>query len=151
MDAQTLSAAEVAQGKALLATATETEQVFAQCSSQDSHYLRLLENHCNARRVLDTWLLNHAPALIAAAERERWIPVEERLPEMGKPVWALMKSGSIGIFARVDDDDGWLWANSYGSAWFSDGKWQMDLETDDDYEVVMWKDLPLPPAPGAQT
>lgn len=76
-----------------------------------------------------------------------WIPVSERLPEFDVPVWLALADGSIFQGGRIDDSDGWLWANGYGSAYFSrEGLWKFtELDADDDYQPTHWMPLPEPP------
>ena len=85
-------------------------------------------------------------ARIAELEAERrWIPVTERLPEIGVPVW-LIYGDQIWIGARCDAGDVWLWGKCYDRPWIEDGIWKCDAETDDEYTVTSWMSLPAPPA-----
>ncbi len=70
-----------------------------------------------------------------------WISVDNRLPEIGIPVLAMVGK-NIYALARIDYDEGWLW--SIGSSDLSNA---INYEADDDYQPSCW--MPLPPAPEA--
>ena len=74
-----------------------------------------------------------------------WISVEDRLPPLDRIVWLFRPKYGPFIGCRTDDGDGWLWANSYGSQYWHEGKWEGDAEIDDDYDVTHWMPLPDPP------
>lgn len=76
-----------------------------------------------------------------------WTSVKDELPPMdeivylwdGEKIW----SGGRGMV----DSQHWLYGNSYGHHWYDykQQKWFGDIETDDDYQPIMWKHKPLPP------
>lgn len=69
----------------------------------------------------------------------------DNLPPLNAMVW-LFDGQRAWIGARVDDTEGWLWANSYGHIWHDGDKWNGDMETDEDYRPTHWMHLPsLPP------
>lgn len=77
----------------------------------------------------------------AQQTESQWISVEERLPEMETPVIAMVGK-NIYALARVDYDEGWLWAIC--GCDLSDIR---DYEADDDYQPTHWLPLNIPPAP----
>jgi len=76
-----------------------------------------------------------------AQQSSQWISVEDRLPEMETPVVALVGK-NVYALARVDYDEGWLWAIC--GCDLSDIR---DYEADDDYQPTYWMPLAIPPAP----
>lgn len=92
--------------------------------------------HVDIRRIYTNMGPAHATLLGAyaeALERERWIPVEERLPEEG--VWVLVAThevSSLGYFRYAQ------------TAYFLDGKWHQVNGS-----VRHWRPLPAPPAPAS--
>lgn len=102
------------------------------CGSYGPHVLRIVPLHDAPPR---------------AGLGGEWREVENELPPLDTPVWLHLKHGSIIQGERNDSGDGWLWANSYNSAYVDkDGKWKSEPEMDDDYEVTHWMHLPPPPA-----
>lgn len=77
----------------------------------------------------------------APQTESQWISVEDRLPEMETPVVALVGK-NVYALARVDYDEGWLWAIC--GCDLSDIR---DYEADDDYQPTYWMPLAIPPAP----
>lgn len=77
----------------------------------------------------------------AQQTESQWISVDERLPEMETPVVALVGK-NVYALARVDYDEGWLWAIC--GCDLSDIR---DYEADDDYQPTHWMYLSIPPAP----
>lgn len=79
------------------------------------------------------------------AERE-WTSVEDGLPEEGVPVLVVSAHWPDSVYAalRIDEGDGWLWAQmgAYGGN-LNDVS---DYEADDDYRYSHWRPLPAPPA-----
>jgi len=82
---------------------------------------------------------------IEGVAADGWRLVSDELPAIGEVVW-LWDGDHIWIGARefVDSED-WLWCKCYSSPWFIAGKWDGDLEADDDYKPAHWKTLPNPP------
>ena len=76
-----------------------------------------------------------------AQQSSQWISVEDRLPEMETPVVALVGK-NVYALARVDYDEGWLWAIC--GCDLSDIR---DYEADDDYQPTYWMPVAIPPAP----
>jgi len=74
-----------------------------------------------------------------------WIPVEERLPEIGRAVW-LYDGELIWVGCRdMVDSKHWLFGRSYGHYWRDENGWACDNEIDDQYQPTHWKTLPNPP------
>ena len=75
--------------------------------------------------------------LAAARERERWIPVSERLPRTGELCWVIY-SGHVQNVAYRREGLGYACADGY--------EWRPDdsLESDPilDGEVSHWRELP---------
>ena len=82
----------------------------------------------------------------AEASKDAWISVEERLPELEAVVLGVSHGGTLGVYSRVDDGEGWLW---YRQTW----QWNLadasGFDCDDDYQLTHW--MPLPKAPPAAT
>lgn len=77
-----------------------------------------------------------------------WRPITEQEPKFGDIVW-LFDGAEMWIGGReLEEWESWRWGNTYGSIWHACGKWDGDLETDDDYKPVLWMPLPEPPATG---
>ena len=70
----------------------------------------------------------------------KWISVQERLPEFDVPVSGKTPRG-IGIYKRVDDEDGWVW---YQQTYCEDMLNEFGFECEDDYQIVEWTDIILP-------
>src|SRR3990167_7914347 len=94
-----------------------------------------------------------AAAQSALAEKERWIPVSERLPGLEQVVLVHFASGYDGspVYAwgaRCDDSEGWLWGISSSRSGIhpKENADFNDIEADDDYKVTHWMPLPAPPA-----
>lgn len=79
-----------------------------------------------------------------SAASDPWILVSSTLPDLGQLCW-LWDGKRCWIGARIQEDDGWLWGNSYGSFWWDGKQWQGEIEEDDDYRPTHW--MPLPPIP----
>ena len=77
-----------------------------------------------------------------------WRSVDAELPELDLVCVLydeLNDQAFIGSRVYVEDAEGWLWSNSYGSIWWNGKKWDADtLEADDDYQVTHWQPLPVP-------
>lgn len=76
---------------------------------------------------------------------EDWLAVSTELPAVGAVVW-LWDGKKMWIGGRdFVDCDTWLWGNAYSSPWWDGGRWDGDIECDDDYQPTHWKGLPNPP------
>jgi len=74
-----------------------------------------------------------------------WVKVDERLPDLGAPVWLALENGSIIIGCRADEGDGWLWEKCFSMPWINaKSVWECYAEMDDHYEVTHWRELPAP-------
>ena len=73
-----------------------------------------------------------------------WIPTDERLPDYDVPVLVVSKiwPDQITSAMRIDEGDGWLWAQVTWHGALSDVN---SYEADDDYQYSHW--MPLPPPP----
>ena len=65
-------------------------------------------------------------------ERERWIPVTERLPEYEKEVLTCDDSGGMSV--------GYLYSPGFGHA----DRWHVDFTYSPVYHIVAWRPLPEP-------
>ena len=85
-----------------------------------------------------------------------WISVKDRLPENGKPVWAIIPEMKTPIMLErfysnelEDEDDnecyGWIWCRIYDVPMIINGEWCYDSEWDDEYLPTHWMPLPEPP------
>lgn len=77
----------------------------------------------------------------------KWIKVSDRLPKLER-LCLLYDEISDKIFVGSRTcviDEGWFWANSYGSFWWNGEKYDADAEVDDEYDVTHWIYLPNPP------
>lgn len=103
----------------------------------------LTYNGARAEAVAKHLLLEASQGLrrSQAQQSSQWISVEDRLPEMETPVVALVGK-NVYALARVDYDEGWLWAIC--GCDLSDIR---DYEADDDYQPTYWMPLAIPPAP----
>jgi hypothetical protein len=149
MDAKTLSEEDLAELKRLREKAVDAERKLATYDGEDgcAEYRGIYLQATNTRSTYLGLLQSLAPALIAAAERERWIPVAERLPEIGCNVafeyveYVEQLAPSIGYGRRVDESN---WLDTV----------RRDREGDMEYvsagDVLRWRYV-IPPAPGAQT
>lgn len=94
--------------------------------------------------VIDVcWLIDE---LKAALERERWIPVEERLPEFGDPILGVCQGGGEVIslcraasspMAQEQGGPEWMWYLDFQQ--FDASPWLMPRE------ITHWRPLPDPP------
>jgi hypothetical protein len=85
-------------------------------------------------------------AELAALRRERderWISVDERLPDIGMPVWIMLESGRMIVGGRGVNGDEWHWCRCYGDFYYDKGWKTRRLEMDDDYKVTRWRPLPM--------
>ncbi len=141
MDAKTLSAEELAElkrAKAEHAEAYEAWRVEFNLHGKDGNNEPILfASFKKSAEQLAALMITHAPALIAAAERERWIPVAE-LPAEG--IFLFAKAGT------TRDPEVWR-AQMYRLAHKSPTSFQQDFPPD----FTHFKQYSYPPAPGAQT
>lgn len=86
-----------------------------------------------------------------------WISVADRLPDLDEPVWLFGDRG-IWIGGRTIVEGGdeyagaqWGWCNAYSTLWQkADGRFDAELEYDDDYHVTHWQPLFTPPVGGQE-
>ena len=77
------------------------------------------------------------------AGKPKWISVKDDLPDYiydkdySENVLGFC-DGSMGVFARCYEEEGWLWGSCYGDI-------EGEPQTDDDYQVTHWMPLPEPP------
>lgn len=87
----------------------------------------------------------------------QWIDVNDRLPDIGQPVFAALEDGSVYILSReiyieYDDDDNkynsHVWARADYQLFYlkNSGTWGCDGDWDDDYNVTHWMPFPSHPA-----
>ena len=73
-----------------------------------------VESQANSDRLYMESAANNYPGALAEIERlreaQRWIPVSERLPEIGEFVLVRTVSGKMRVWHRVDDifEPGWM-------------------------------------------
>ena len=92
-------------------------------NTQEFTYDELMERYTETTRVIE-----HLKFRIAELEEaQRWIPVSERLPEDGKPVWVCT-----------------IW-NEQHSGFLIDGVWVGLFRDFREGEITHW--MPLPPNP----
>lgn len=73
-----------------------------------------------------------------------WVPIEQRFPDIGVPVWLYNEDANVFIGYLVDDGDGCLWARCTAQpnldalgVWHSAGG-----EIDEECEPMLWQPLP---------
>ncbi len=96
-------------------------------------YIRCLENNYNTA----VWFNENQAKYVESLKLPKWIPVSERLPDIGVSVLMHYKSGlnmTAGFLVDVDEDRT-MWC-----AYTDDG-----FYTDCDYEPTHWMPLPEPP------
>ena len=103
-------------------------------------------------------------------ERHRWVPVEERLPELGEPVWATVKHSewindyeydwvpaeekiyhpeSYGVYKAEYIGEGiWQFADNYNEWIYCDSVEKEERNLGNVYDtVIAWQPLPEPYKP----
>lgn len=78
---------------------------------------------------------------------DKWISVEDRLPEIGVPVW-IDAEGQAGIGARCDMNDGtWMWGFALSPPYWDDesSSWVIDGYDCENEYPSSWMPLPSPP------
>jgi|GEM_PF-1694196 len=77
----------------------------------------------------------------------QWIPVDDKLPDMDEIVF-LDNDQFVWIGGRsIVSNNEWLFGNCYGNIWYNRnaGKWEGEIEIDDEYSPVRWHSLPKAP------
>lgn len=74
-----------------------------------------------------------------------WISVASKLPKNLETVWISNGKGWTTLGCLVYDPlEGYVWAVTNGIIYQENGKIKSECETDDDYEVNFWHELPKP-------
>ena len=79
----------------------------------------------------------YAEAITVAQERQRWIPVTERLPEDGDVVLCWYEYFRFGEYNRM--------YRTYGIGYYINGMWGGDVSNGRNIKVLAWMPLPEPP------
>lgn len=123
-------------------------EAIAIVETRDGKQLRINEKGMIAV-VLDDFgsFYKETPVLVLHhCKRDRWISVEEELPEEDEIVFCY-DGKDINVGGYADMGDGWFWGRCYDTVYYSseDRKWLGDIEVDNDYEITHWKRMPNPP------
>lgn len=79
----------------------------------------------------------YAEEIAVAQERQRWIPVTERLPEDGDMVLCWYEYFRFGEYNRM--------YRTYGIGYYINGMWGGDVSSGRNTKVLAWMPLPAPP------
>ena len=79
----------------------------------------------------------YAEEIAVARERQRWIPVTERLPEDGDVVLCWYEYFRFGEYNRM--------YRTYGIGYYINGMWGGDVSSGRNTKVLAWMPLPAPP------
>ena len=79
----------------------------------------------------------YAEEIAVARERQRWIPVTERLPEDGDVVLCWYEYFRFGEYNRM--------YRTYGIGYYINGMWGGDVSNGRNIKVLAWMPLPEPP------
>ena len=79
----------------------------------------------------------YAEEIAVAQERQRWIPVTERLPEDGDVVLCWYEYFRFGEYNRM--------YRTYGIGYYINGMWGGDVSNGRNIKVLAWMPLPEPP------
>ena len=79
----------------------------------------------------------YAEEIAVAQERQRWIPVTERLPEDGDVVLCWYEYFRFGEYNRM--------YRTYGIGYYINGMWGGDVSSGRNTKVLAWMPLPAPP------
>lgn len=79
----------------------------------------------------------YAEEIAVAQERQRWIPVTERLPEDGDVVFCWYEYFRFGEYNRM--------YRTYGIGYYINGMWGGDVSNGRNIKVLAWMPLPEPP------
>lgn len=79
----------------------------------------------------------YAEEIAVAQERQRWIPVTERLPEDGDVVLCWYEYFRFGEYNRM--------YRTYGIGYYINGMWGGDVSNGRNIKVLAWMPLPAPP------
>lgn len=127
-----------------MTTLTEDERRAAVEAIEQDTYLSEAEK--NDGHIQTIWFRACEYMASKAAHGEsKWISVDEKLPDLGIPVW-LFEEGRIYMGGRCDDSEGWLWGQAYDEPYIDNGVWKSELYVDDEYKPTHWQPLPQPPA-----
>lgn len=77
-------------------------------------------------------------------QENKWISVEDSLPDELETVWITNGKGWTTLGCRVCFDNGWHWAGTNGVIYEERGKIVSECESDD-LDVKFWHSLPTPP------
>ena len=81
-----------------------------------------------------------------------WISIEDRLPELERPVWMYVDNRiMMGCRSEIEYKT-WLWCRLHDIPYYSEHykdmygyPWDFDPISDDDYQPTHWMPLPEPP------
>lgn len=101
------------------------------------HGCRIVREAAELIERLTARCARYAEEIAVARERQRWIPVTERLPEDGDVVLCWYEYFRFGEYNRM--------YRTYGIGYYINGMWGGDVSSGRNTKVLAW--MPLPDGP----
>lgn len=101
------------------------------------HGCRIMREAAELIEKLTDRCARYAEEIAVLQEREKWVPVTERLPEDGDVVLCWYEYFRFGEYNRM--------YQTYGIGYYIDGMWGGDVSNGQNIKVLAW--MPLPDGP----
>lgn len=101
------------------------------------HGCRIMREAAELIEKLTNRCARYAEEIAQLQEREKWVPVTERLPEDGDVVLCWYEYFRFGEYNRM--------YQTYGIGYYIDGMWGGDVSNGQNIKVLAW--MPLPDGP----